>query len=178
VFREREVLALAIDMQAQKDVIEKLKAELGIGASLMDVSVHDGAVMLSGTAASYTEKYAAERAALQVPGIRAVSERLQVAVALGHVDDEIAIAVAHALKQDPSVPRVIQATVEGSWITLRGEVIKKSQSDAAVEAVRHQAGVERIYNLITVKPAEQQNAESAIGSSVSTNDDAVKGEIP
>jgi osmotically-inducible protein OsmY len=159
-FSARDGLMTETDSQTQKDVIAELEAELGVGASMMEVSVNDGAVMLSGTAASYTEKYAAERAALRVPGVRAVSERLQVAVAHGHVDDEIAIAVAHALWQAPSVPANIQATVEGGWVTLLGEVIENSQSDAALDAVRQQAGTERISNLITVKPSEQRHAES------------------
>ena len=40
-------------------------------------------------------------------------------------------------------------------MTLRGEVVSEAQRDAAVDAVRHRAGVERIYNLITIKPTMQ-----------------------
>jgi osmotically-inducible protein OsmY len=140
------------DAQIHKDVIDQLEATLGAGASGIGVSVSDGTVTLSGTAASYTDKYAAERAAFEVPGVRCVCE----AVGVGHDhergDDEIAQAVERALLQDESVPAAVHATVEGGWVTLRGEVASESQKDAAVNAVRRRAGVERIYNLITAKP--------------------------
>ena len=110
---------------------------------------------LSGTAPNYTEKYAAERAALRVPGVRAVSEGVGVGEAHEHGDVQMAMAVARALQQGESVPPNVQATVEGGWVTLRGEVTSAAERDAAVNAVRHRAGVERIYNLITIKDAGQ-----------------------
>jgi osmotically-inducible protein OsmY len=122
-------------------------------ARRIGVSVCDGAVTLSGTAASYGAKYAAERAALRVPGVRAVSEGARVAAPHERGDEEIARAVAHALEQAPGVPAGVKATVEGGWVTLRGEALSTGQRDAALDAVRQRAGMERVYDLITVKPA-------------------------
>ncbi len=141
------------DVQIQQDVIGHLGANLGVGASGIGVSVHDGAVTLCGTAANYTDKYAAERAALEVPGVRVVCEAVGVGPDHPRGDDETAQAVERALLQDEGVPAGVLATVEGGWVTLRGEVATESQKDAAVDAVRQRAAVERIYNLITVKPA-------------------------
>jgi osmotically-inducible protein OsmY len=141
------------DAQIQKDVIGQLEQELGVSASGIGVSVCDGTVMLSGTAACYIDKYTAERAALEVPGVRCVCEEVGVGQEHERGDEEIAKAVEQALKQDESVPAGVHATVEGGWVTLQGEVASEDQKDAAVDAVRRRAGVERIYNLITVKPA-------------------------
>jgi osmotically-inducible protein OsmY len=147
-------LIMKADMQLTKDVVEKLEAALGAEASGIGVSVKDGAVMLSGTAPTCTEKYAAERAVLGVPGVKAVAEGVQVREAHQHGDEETAEAVARALQQDPNVPAGVQATVEGGWVTLQGEVFSTGQREAALDAVRNRAGLERIYNLITVKPHE------------------------
>jgi osmotically-inducible protein OsmY len=142
------------DTELQDDVIERVKAELGPDAGGIGVSVDHGTVMLTGTAPNCAEKYAAEHAALGVPGIRAISEGIQVrAFHEPNGDEEIAETVGRVLEQDESVPASVQATVEGGWVTLRGEVASIAERDAAVNAVRQRAGVERIYNLITVKPA-------------------------
>ena len=142
------------DAQLKKDVVGQLEAALGDDASGIGVSVSGGAVMLSGTAVNYNDKYAAERAALEVPGVRVVCEAVGVGEVHHHCDDEITKAVERVLQQDQSIPADVHATVEGGWVTLRGEVASASQRDAAVNAVRQRAGIERIYNLITVKPSE------------------------
>jgi osmotically-inducible protein OsmY len=88
-----------------------------------------------------------------VPEVRAVSQEIRVESAgLGHGDGAIAVAVAQALQSEADVPATVRATVERGWVTLRGEVVSEAQRDAAVEAVRRRSGVERIYNLVTVKP--------------------------
>jgi osmotically-inducible protein OsmY len=153
-FFPHEDFIMSTDKQLQKDVIGRLETELGNWVSGVGVAVTDGTVMLSGTAPTCTAKYAAERAALRVPGVRAVFEEVRVGEAGEHGDGEIAKTVARALEQDPSVPANVQATVEGGSVMLQGEVNSTSQKDAALNAVRHLAGVGRIYNLITIKPAE------------------------
>lgn len=150
----REEPIMKTDTQLQKDVIGQLEAELGVAVGGIGVSVNGGAVMLSGTAANCTDKYAAERATLRVPGVRTVSQRVRVGEADQHDDDEIAKTIARALRQDASVPANIQATVESGWVTLRGKVASISERDTVLNAVREGAGVERIYNLITVAPGE------------------------
>jgi osmotically-inducible protein OsmY len=151
----RENLTMNKNAELQKEVIAEVQAELGDAESGIGVAVDDGAVMLSGTAPTYSDKYAAERAARRIPGVRVVSEGIQVAVeARDPADNAIAKAVAHAFQNDPSVPTAVQATVERGWVTLRGEVSSTSQREAALSAVRHGAGINRVYNLITIRPAE------------------------
>ncbi len=141
------------DKELQSAVVEALKHALEVTASEVGVSVSGGAVRLSGVVPTYSEKYAAERAALSVSDVRAVSEEIQVQLARPDDggDGSIAEAVAQAL-QEADVPTTVQAAVEGGWTTLRGEVVSEAQRDAAVEAVRRRAGVQRIYNLVTIKP--------------------------
>jgi osmotically-inducible protein OsmY len=141
------------DKELQIAVVEALKDAPEVTASEVGVAVSGGAVRLSGVVHTYSEKYAAERAALSVADVRAVSEEIQVQSARpdGGGDGSIAKAVARAL-QEADVPSTVQATVEGGWTSLQGEVASEAQRDAAVEAVRHRAGVERIYNLVTIQP--------------------------
>lgn len=112
------------DTQLQKDVQEELKWEPSVRASEIGVAVNDGVVTLGGTIPTYAEKYAAERAARRVAGVKAVAEKIQVKPIGPHQrnDTEIAEAVVHALQSHVWVPAGIQATVESGWVTLRGQV--------------------------------------------------------
>lgn len=142
---------MTTDSQLQKDVVKEVEAELGNAGIGVAAYANAGTVILSGTTTNYTDKYAAERAALRVAGVRVVSEGVCVREGHEQGDDELAKAVAHALQEDPLVPADVQATVEGGWVTLQGEVKSDRERDAALNAVRGRAGVERIYNLITIK---------------------------
>jgi hypothetical protein len=91
----RESLTMNKNAELQKEVIGEVQVEIGDAESGIGISVDDGAVMLSGSAPTYSDKYAAERAARRVPGVRAVSEGVRVAVeAHEPADDAIAKAVA------------------------------------------------------------------------------------
>ncbi len=148
------------DAQLQENVVEALQREPEITASEVGVAVSNRAVRLSGVVRTYSEKYAAERAALRVSGVRAVSQEIRVKLAEmdDGSDEEIAEAVSRALQSQADVPTTVQASVEGGWVTLRGEVTSEAQRDGAVDAVWRRAGVERIYNLITIEPARQSAA--------------------
>ena len=142
------------DEELQTAVVEALKRAPEITASEVGVAVGGGAVRLSGVVHTCSEKYAAERAALSVPDVRAVSQEIRVTAAeRDDGDGAIAAAVSRALQSQAGVPPTVQATVEGGWVTLRGEVVSEAQRDAAEEAVRQRSGVQRIYNLVTIKPA-------------------------
>jgi osmotically-inducible protein OsmY len=146
------------EQRLQKDVVGELEASQGTGTNGIEVSVNDGTVLLRGRAPTYTAKYAAERAVLRVSGVRVVSDGVCVREDHGHGDEKLAKAVTLALEQTPGVPPNVQATVEDGWVTLQGEVTSSSQMNRALNAVRIQAGVERIYNLMTVKPTDECNA--------------------
>jgi osmotically-inducible protein OsmY len=147
--------ATLTDSELQRDVLEELKWEPSVDAAHIGVSVKNGVVTLSGHVPSYAEKYAAERAAKRVHGVKAVANELDVKLpgSSRRTDEDIAMAAVNALKSNSSVPAdKIKVTVSNGWLTLEGEVEWNYQRIAAENAVRYLAGVTGVSNLITVKP--------------------------
>ena len=143
------------DSELQRDVLDELKWEPSINAAHIGVSVNDGIVTLSGHVTSYWEKYAAERAAKRVYGVKAVANELEVKLpgSSQRTDEDIAAAAVNALKSNFSVPAdKIKVTVSKGWVKLEGEVEWQYQREAAERAVRYLTGVTGVSNLITVKP--------------------------
>ncbi len=147
-------MMMKTNTQLQKDVMEELKWEPCVTATEIGVSVNNGVVTLSGTVATFAEKFAAERATRRVAGVKAIAEEIQVTPLGMHKrsDHEIAEAAARAIKSHVWVPTDVQVTVENSLVTLRGEVNWNYQRSAALEAVRYLIGVKGVSNLISIKP--------------------------
>ncbi len=113
------------DAQLQQQVIEELEYEPSVDAAHIGVSVRDGVVALSGHVESFVEKFAAERAARRVKGVRAVAQDLVVHLPSDQKtgDDEIAARAVKLLDWDAVVPhRQISVKVEHGIVTLGGEV--------------------------------------------------------
>ncbi|HEX3450655.1 MAG TPA: BON domain-containing protein [Isosphaeraceae bacterium] len=143
------------DTELQRDVLEELKFEPSANAAHIGVAVNDGIVTLSGHVPSYWEKYAAERAAKRVYGIKAIANEIEVKLpgSKQQADEEIAAAAVNALKSNISLPRdKIKVIVSKGWLKLEGEVEWEFQREAAARAVRYLSGVTGVANLITVKP--------------------------
>jgi osmotically-inducible protein OsmY len=143
------------DRVLQRHVIDALDFEPSVKAAHIGVSVRDGVVTLSGHVDSFAEKFAAERTARQVNGVRAVAEEIEVRLAsdkkLG--DDEIAARAARLLHWDVSVPDDrIAVKVEHGIVTLSGEVDWRFQRAEAEYDVRKLSGVRGVVNAITVAP--------------------------
>ena len=147
--------ATMTDSELQLDVLNELKWEPSVDAAHIGVSVKDGVVTLSGHVSSYAEKYAAERAAKRVHGVKAVANELDVKLpgSSQRTDEDIAAAAVNALKSHISVPAdKIKVTVSNGWVKLEGEVEWHYQRISAENAVRYLQGVKGVSNLITVKP--------------------------
>jgi len=143
------------DSELQRDVLNELKWEPSVDAAHIGVSVQDGVVTLSGYVSSYAEKYAGERAAKRVYGVKAIANELEVKLpgSSKRTDEDIASAAVNALKSDLSVPAdKIKVTVSKGWVKLEGEVEWQYQRIAAENSVRYLPGVTGVSNLITVKP--------------------------
>jgi osmotically-inducible protein OsmY len=150
------------DAQLLRDVVDELKWDPTLGGAEIGVAAKDGVVTLSGQLDSYAKKYAAERAAERVAGVRAIAEDLTVKVASSFLrsDTEIAHAVVNALKWDVEVPDDrIKSKVENGWIWLEGDVEWQYQKTSAERAVRYLTGVRGVSNLITVKPKKVSTFE-------------------
>ena len=94
------------DSELQRDVLDELKWEPSVDAAHIGVSVKDGVVTLSGHVPSYAERFAAERAAKRVYGVKAVANELEVKLPSSsqRTDEDIAAAAVGALRSNLSVP--------------------------------------------------------------------------
>src|SRR4051812_24733481 len=125
------------DSQLQRDVLDELAWEPSVDASNIGVTVKDGVVTLYGHVSSYAEKYAAEKAAKRVYGVRALANDIEVRLpdSSKRTDTDIAKAAVEALKSDILVPAdKIKVTVDKGWVTLEGEVEWQYQKAAAEKA--------------------------------------------
>jgi osmotically-inducible protein OsmY len=143
------------DVDLQRDVFDELKWEPAVHSTDIGVIVKDGVVTLEGVVDSYPEKWAAERAAKRVSGVKALALELEVKLpGFGKQSDaDIAEAAENALKWDVLVPQDrIKVTVEKGFLTLEGQVDWEFQRSAAKRAVQYLTGVKGVANAITVKP--------------------------
>jgi osmotically-inducible protein OsmY len=161
------------DAELQQDVMSELQWEPTIKSAEIGVAVKDGVVTLSGYVDSYVKKWAAERAAARVFGVRAVAEELQVRLpdSLKLPDEDIARVVVNVLEWNVLVPHHrVKVKVQDGLVTLSGEVDWGYQKFAAEEAVRYLMGVVWFSNQITVKPTvKPQDTKDKIVSAFQRN---------
>jgi len=161
------------DAELQQDVMSELQWEPTIKSAEIGVAVKDGVVTLSGYVDSYVKKWAAERAAARVFGVRAVAEELQVRLpdSLKLPDEDIARVVVNVLEWNVLVPHHrVKVKVQDGLVTLSGEVDWGYQKFAAEEAVRFLMGVVWFSNQITVKPTvKPQDVKDKIVSAFRRN---------
>jgi osmotically-inducible protein OsmY len=163
-------MAVSIDADIQRAVLEELKGDARVTAYEIGVSVKDGVVTLFGYVDSYVKKLAAQEATLRVQGVRAIANDIQVRLPDegARNDTDLAQAARTVLQWDAEVPAgKVQVTVSNGWVTLDGEVEYAFQRQAAESAIKHLAGVSGVSNLIAVKPRVtpphlQQEVERAL----------------
>jgi osmotically-inducible protein OsmY len=143
------------DEDIQGDVLAELKWDARVAPNEIGVTVNDGVVTLTGWVDSYSKKWAAERAAHRVRGVKAVANDIEIRLPStgDRTDSDIAAAATRALEWDAFVPiEHVEVTVSKGWVTLVGEVEWEFQRRAAEGAVRRLAGVRGVTNLLTVRP--------------------------
>jgi osmotically-inducible protein OsmY len=143
------------DTKLQSDIQAELRADPRVADAEIGVAVKDGVVTLTGNVPTYAQKYAAERAAERVSGVRAIAGELEIKLptALERTDTDIAHAAADMLTWDIEVPDdKVKVKVENGWVTLDGEADWQYQKSAAERAVRYLTGVRGVSNLIRIKP--------------------------
>lgn len=143
------------DAQLRSDIVAELSWDPAITATDVGVIVKDGVVTLTGHPSSHAEKYAIERAAQRVKGVKALAIEMPVKLASDYTrtDADIAMAVERAIEWNVLVPDdKIHPMVENGWVTLNGEVEWDYQRRAAEFAVRDLLGVTGVLNRVVVKP--------------------------
>lgn len=136
-------------------MLKALEFEPSVDAAHIGVTAHDGVVTLQGSVGTYMEKWAAERAASRVYGVRGLANDIVVVLtgASQPSDTAIAEAAVHTLFWDSAVPvNAVQVTVDQGWVSLTGVVEWRFQRDAAEAAVRRLTGVKGIINAVNVRP--------------------------
>jgi osmotically-inducible protein OsmY len=140
------------DMQLRDNVRWQLEWDPAVDAAGIGVTATDATVTLTGYIDSCAGKLAAERAAKQVRGVRAVANDIQVRPMLERTDSDIADDVVYALRLNGHVPETVQASVRHAHAVLTGLVDFRFQKDAAEDAVRHVRGLRHVDNHIEVSP--------------------------
>lgn len=139
----------------KQTVANAMEWDPSIDSADIGISADDGVVTLRGNVRTYAEKYAAERVALRVFGVKAVANDLCVHLTSRseRTDTQIAQAAVTALKSNTIVPaeRVTVAVSEGR-VTLKGTVEWQYQKDAAQRCVRDLFGVKGVLNIIALEP--------------------------
>jgi osmotically-inducible protein OsmY len=142
------------DRELQHDVEQELNWEPSVHAKQIGVSAKDGVVELSGRVDSYYEKWAAERAALRVDGVRAVASEVKVELpsSATRSDEVIARTALDHLDWNSSVPDTVKVKVTNGWVTLQGSAVWQYQKLEAEDTIRPLLGVKGITNEIELKP--------------------------
>jgi len=128
------------------------------------VTANNGVVTLTGYVGSYMEKWAAERAAGRVSGVKGVAEELEIRYPFRekHGDDDIAKRALQVLSWDINVPKdKVKIMVEKGWVTLSGDLDWYYQRNAAEADVRMLHGVTGVSDNIKIKPSVHASDVSA-----------------
>jgi len=157
------------DNEIRRDVESELQWDPSADARKVGVVVHDGVVTLTGEAAHYSGRWAAEDVAKRVKGVRAIANEIQVKLPAAGVrsDTEIAEAAANALRWNVVTSMtLVTPVVHDGWITLTGKAVWGYQKASAESCVNHLQGVKGVTNNIvvesTVKAADvKQKIEEA-----------------
>jgi len=169
------------DLQLQQRVMDELEFEPSVNAAHIGVSVRDGVVTLSGHVESFIEKFAAERTAQRVYGVKAVAQEMVVHLPFDRktADDEIAARAVKMLNWDALVPHGrISVKVEHGIVTLDGEVDWHYQRAEAEYDMRKLGGVKAVVNHIAVKPSvRSEDIRAKIRAALERNAEVEAGNI-
>lgn len=140
-------------------IMEKLQFEPRLDSSAITIAIKGNAdiVALGGTVKTYAEKFIAENAIKNIPGIKAVVDELKVdsSTKYKRSDVDIAKAAKNMLQWNVLVPeKNIQVVVDDGYLTLSGEVEWQHQKYAAWKAVSNLWGVKSVINNIVVNPIQ------------------------
>lgn len=161
------------DDEIRADVEGRLRSDVWIDAALVDVSVNDGEVTLTGVVGSAAEKVRAVEDAW-VAGVDAVSaEELEIRwwaredmqrrgdEYLRPSDGEIARSIEDALRVDPRVSgEAVDVSVDDGFVALTGTVESLQAKDAAAEDAENTLGVWRVKNYLKVRYASRMSDEA------------------
>lgn len=155
---------MKVDERIRNDIQEEIAWDPRVKTTDIGVTVKNGAVRLTGTVASYAERYAAEAAAKRVKRVHAVAEDIEVFLPTDDqvTDETIATRISNLLEwnvviQDPD----IQAEVRNGYVTLTGEVDWHFERESIKNQIIHMYGVRGVDNRVTISKKTPTPAASA-----------------
>ena len=94
------------DSELKKAVLDELSWEPSVDAAHIGVTANAGVVTLTGHVDNYTHKFAAEKAASRVKGVKAVAEEIEVNLPynIKRSDEDIAAAAIDRLGWNSIIP--------------------------------------------------------------------------
>ncbi|MGN6743108.1 MAG: BON domain-containing protein [Amnibacterium sp.] len=157
------------DQDVQRSVLEELEWTPGLDIANVGVTVHDGAVTLSGDVSDLPQRKAAVKAAFRVRGVTAVADELDLRLPADRVasDTEIAEAVQRGFRDTVEVPHdIVHATVHDAVVTLTGTVHYEYERKAARRIAEHARGVRAVDSRIELerRPSAADAAERIRGA--------------
>lgn len=148
------------DRQLREAVLRQLEWDPQVTSTDISVAAADNVITLTGFAHHYSEKYAAEKAAKSVYGVRSVANDIEVKPGTSRSDPEIARDLAQATKVDVALPNNgIKTTVQEGFVTLEGDVEWNFQRARIESCARNVAGVRGVMNHIAIKPKPVSTVE-------------------
>jgi osmotically-inducible protein OsmY len=138
------------DQDIAADIAAALRLSPAIPESVQFV-VHDGHVVLTGTAPTLFVSALAADAVRHLRGVKGVVNHVEVLPTATFTD--LRRRIAGALHRCADIDaRSLTIVIEGSTVTLDGEVDSWSEVEAAEKAVMHAPGVTEVVNRIRVVP--------------------------
>jgi osmotically-inducible protein OsmY len=140
-----------------------------IHAAQVGVAVKDGVVTLTGHLDTYAEKFAIEKAAGRVQGVKALAVEMDVKLAPKHKRNDTEIAAAAVPASDVAMrirdvltrhaqreAKDITVEVKGSVATLHGKVDSWPERAAVFGALWSAPGITSVVNEVTMRPCGQR----------------------
>lgn len=139
------------DADIAANAVNSLERNVLVPKDRIKVTVNKGWVTLEGTVEWNFEKDAAENAVRFIPGVRGVSNLIEVKPRVS--PEELKQKIEDAFKRSAEVDaNRVQVEVDGGKVTLRGTVRSWAERDAAAREAWAAPGVWSVENLITVQP--------------------------
>jgi osmotically-inducible protein OsmY len=146
------------DTDIATDAARAIDTHLTLPPSVQ-VVVHDGHVVLTGTVRTLFQRVVAEKALRYVRGIKGLVNRLVVVPAPSA--DDVRPRIVRALHHDADIDaRGLTVVVSGSTVTLTGTVRSWHERDSAERAAMHAPGITHVDNLIAVEWPEDEDTRA------------------
>jgi osmotically-inducible protein OsmY len=143
------------DHQLQASVSDELEWTPEVDSAHIGVSADNGVITLTGEVGSYSQRIAANDAALRVLGVTVVADDLAIksSYAFTGTDADLAESVLRVLSVTAGIPGgAVKAEVRDHIVTLTGMVDWNFQRDLATRAVNRIVGVLWVDNDVHLTP--------------------------